>query len=267
MGGGGLVITDGDAEKSAALAKQIAEMYWEKRFDLEPETYTPERAIEHGLAIEGGPVLLVECADCCGGGAAGDSVCTLGAILEADLDVTSLAPVVDPEAAQLCKVAGEGASVDLALGHKLDTKWGEPLQLTGKVLRVSDGLFQYSGGIWKGTEGNMGVSAVVEIATGRGGRVQVLITTNATYDWADEQFQSMGMDPAAAKFVVVKNPMNYKIGYAETAKAAFILDTPGPTPATLRNVRYKNVARPYFPADAEIPGLEPQLLVQSGANQ
>lgn len=265
MGGGGLVITDNDAEKAVTLAKQIAELYWQKRFELEPETWTPQQAIAQGLEIDGGPILLVECADCSGGGAAGDSVCTLRALLEANLNDVALAPVVDPQAAELCHRAGEGATIELSLGHKLDPKWGKPLQVNGKVLRTSDGRFRYSGGVWNGTEGNMGTSAVLEIETGTSGAVQVLIATHATYDWADEQFQSMGLEARNAKFVVVKNPMNYRIGYSEIAKAAFILDTPGPTPATLRGVNYKNLARPYFPADPDM--VNPQMRILSRSKE
>ena len=42
--------------------------------------------------------------------------------------------------------------------------------------------------------------------------------------------------PGFAKFVVVKNPMNYRLGYAGVFKEAYILDTPGPTPAVLHHV-------------------------------
>jgi microcystin degradation protein MlrC len=93
----------------------------------------------------------------------------------------------------------------------------------------------------------MGPSAVL-----RTGSVDVLITTHATYDWADEQFAAMDLDARTAKFVVVKNPMNYRLGYKEFAVEAFILDTPGPTPAVLHHVRYKKLRRPYYPADREI---------------
>ena len=71
MGSGALVITDDDMEKAVSLAHQLAEQYWTRRFDLEPDIYTPGEAIAKGLEVDGGPVLLVEAADCCGGGAAG----------------------------------------------------------------------------------------------------------------------------------------------------------------------------------------------------
>ena len=103
----------------------------------------------------------------------------------------------------------------------------------------------------------MGPSAVLTI-----GAIQVLVATHGTYDWADEQFRSMGMNPPAAKFIVVKNPMNYRLAYGEIAKAAFILDTPGATPATCRHLPYRHLKRPYFPtrhgdswADTDYPSI------------
>ncbi len=82
----------------------------------------------------------------------------------------------------------------------------------------------------------MGPSAVLRV-----GAIQVLVTTYATYDWADEQFRAVDLIPLDAKFIVVKNPMNYRPAYGGNAKAAYILDTPGPTPATFRHVRYKRL--------------------------
>lgn len=254
MGGGGLVVTDNDEKQAEKLAREIAELYWEKRFDLEPETFSPAEAIARGLKIDGGPVLLVETADCSGGGASGDSVATLRAILDANLQEVSFAPVVDPEAAERCHQAGVGAEIELEIGHKLDPKWGEPLHVTARVLRLGDGRFTYSGGNWDGVEAEMGLCAVLQIQNAR-----VLITTNATYDWADEQFRAMEMNARDAKFIVVKNPMNYRVGYAGISTAAFILDTPGPTPATLRSTDHRNVARPYFPRDEYIENLEPTI--------
>lgn len=254
MGGGGLVITDNDMPRAEELACDIARRYWDRRFDLEPEVFTLAEAIRRGLAIAGGPVLLIETSDCAGGGAAGDSVASLRALLKDAPTYPALVPVVDPHAAQVCHRAGVNAEVNLELGHTIDPQWGQPISVRGKVARLSDGRFQYTGGIWSGTWAEMGPSAVLQV-----GPIQILITTNATYDWADEQYRSLGLDPATAKFVVVKNPMNYRFGYAGLSKAALILDTPGPTPPTLKHYPFRNLRPPYFPADQEIPNLKPRV--------
>jgi microcystin degradation protein MlrC len=254
LAGGGLVITDGDADLARSLAMEIASLYWEKRFDLEPVVYSPADAVQRGLAVEGGPVLLVETADCCGGGAAGDSVAALKALLTAGVRETSLVPVVDPAAARACHAAGVGAELSLSLGHHVDPKWGTPVVVQGVVRRLSDGRFEYTGGIWDKQAGNMGPAACLEV-----GAVQICIATHATYDWCREQYELLGMAPRTAKFVVVKNPMNYRMAYGDFARAIFVLDTSGPTPPTLRHVEYHRLRRPYFPRDAEIPGLEPRV--------
>jgi microcystin degradation protein MlrC len=257
MGGGALVITDGNTEKAASVAREIGEAFWDRRFDLDPEVFTPAVAIVKGRRIEGGPILLVETADCSGGGAAGDSVATLRALLETGVPELSLVPVVDPQAAEKCHREGVGKEVTIDLGHKLDPKWGKPIRVTGTVLTLSDGRFQYSGGVWDSQWGNMGPSVALQV-----GAIQVLITTNSTYDWADEQFRRMGMDTRRAKFIVVKNPMNYRWGYAGTYKERFVLDTAGPTPATLIHIEYNRLQRPIYPFDRDIPNFSPTLLVR-----
>jgi microcystin degradation protein MlrC len=255
MGGGALVIANNQRTLAEQLATELAQMYWARRFDLEPKVYEPADTIRRGLAIDGGPILLVETSDCCGGGASGDAVAALKALMDAQVSLPALVPVVDPQAAEACRQAGRGHQVTLRVGHGVDPQWGTPVSLTGTVRRLGNGLFRYRGGIWEGRLGNMGPSAVLEV-----GSLRILITTHGTYEWADEQFRAMGLEAGDAKFVVAKNPMNYRMSYAGISKAAFILDTPGPTPPTLRHVCFRNLKRPFYPADQDIPGLLPAIL-------
>lgn len=261
MGGGGLVITDGNAERAEQHARDIAELYWSKRNELEPKIWAPAAAIRHGRTLNAGPVFLVEAGDCCGGGAAGDSIATLAALLDENTSDVAYVPVVDPEAAAACHAAGVGQQVNIALGHKLDKKWGEPLNVTGDVARLGDGRFLYTGGIWNEKFGDMGLTAVLKI-----GAVHVMISSFPTYDWADEQYQSMGLDIEHARFVVFKNPMNHRLLLGDVAAGILVLDTPGPTPATLCGREFTRMQRPYFPRDLDIPGLEPTLLRSRSAS-
>lgn len=254
MGGGGLVVTDGDEELAATLADRVARLMWERRHALEPDTLTPAEAVEAGLKFAGGPIVLIECADCVGGGAAGDSVATIPALQNLN-EGFAIIPVVDPEAAALCHQAGEGNTVSVTLGHKVDPQWGNPLSLTGTVKTLSEGNFQYTGGIWAREWAKMGPSAVLAC-----GSAQILITTHGTYEWRDEQFRALNMDIEGAKFIVAKNPMNYRQTYSDIAKGEFILDTPGATPPTLKHFTYNNVPRPYFPQVDDVPGFFPTLL-------
>ena len=254
LGGGGLVITDNDEERAADLADRIARLMWENRFALEPNTLTPQDAVNAGINIPGGPIILVECADCVGGGAAGDSVVTVPVLTELS-EGFAIVPVVDPEAAALCHEAGEGSTVTVTLGHKIDPQWGSPQTITGVVNSLSDGKFKYTGGIWAGEWATMGPTAVLEC-----GSAQILITTYGTYEWRDEQFRALDMDIEGAKFIVAKNPMNYSQTYSEIAKGEFVLDTLGATPPSLRHFTYYKAPRPYFPLATEIPNFAPTVL-------
>ena len=244
LGGGGLAVTNDDPVKAERLARDIAEEYWSRRDALLPEAWEPAAAIAKGQRVDGGPVLLLEVADCVGGGSTGDSAHGLRALLAADLPERSLATVVDPQAAAACHAAGEGSEIELAIGHGVDPRWGEPVSVRGVVAALGDGSFVYSGGIWGGQQGDMGLAARFRI-----GNVDVLVATHPTYDWADEQYASLGMDTRTAKFVIVKNPMNYRVGYGDRHRASFVLDTPGPTTAFPENADLPLLTRPFFPRD------------------
>jgi hypothetical protein len=69
----------------------------------------------------------------------------------------------------------------------------------------------------------------------------------------------VGLEVGTAKFVTVKNPMNYQLAYREIMKAAYILDTPGPTTPNLKSLAFTRLRRPYFPLDDDIPGLASRL--------
>ena len=73
-----------------------------------------------GRGMEG-VVLLLELADCAGGGAASDSSILVRELLACGAGATSeemcMSMCVDPLSAAVCVAAGEGATVELQLGY------------------------------------------------------------------------------------------------------------------------------------------------------
>lgn len=252
MGSGGLVITDGDTEGAREAAVALAEEYWQRRHEFEPDMCSPAEAVRQGLLIDDSPIVLMETADACGGGAAGDSVACIAALAELAPDAVSVAPVVDPEAAAQCHAAGVGAEVTLRLGHQLDPRWGEPMTITGTVEVLTDGRFVYEGGIWEGVVGEMGPTAVL-----RSGGQRIVIASHPTYEWTGEQYASVGVDAHTPKFAVAKNPMNYRMVYPDAP--VIVIDSPGPTPASVRSLPFERMQRPFFPLDDDIPDLRPTV--------
>jgi len=252
MGCSALVVADGDGERAAVEAGRLARDFWDRRFSFEVETVSVAEALERGRAIDGGPVLLLDTSDTTGGGAAGDGIGLVRGLVDAAVEEPSLAMVVDPEAAAACHRAGERSELELVVGHRRDPRWGDALHVRVRVERLSDGRFRYEGGILGGVEVSMGPSAVVAIDA-----VRLLVMSNPTYDWGDDQYRSVGLDPAAAKFVGVKNMMNFRFGYRDVMKGFFVLDLPGPTPPDMRLLPFERIAHPVFPLDRDLA--EPRI--------
>jgi microcystin degradation protein MlrC len=250
MGCAGLVVTDGDPAQAATLARRLAEDFWARRASFLPEILAVDAAVGRGQALPGGPVLLVDAADCAGGGAPGDSVALLRALLALGVTDPTYVMAVCPQSAAACAQAGIGGTVTVELGYHLDPTWGEPLTLTGTVGLLCDGRFRYTGGLFGGTWASMGLSAVLQA-----GSIRILVMSRPTYDWADEQYRAAGMDVRQARFVGVKNPMNYKLAYRDVAQGAFIVDTPGPTSADVQHLPYRRMPRPFFPLDEDVPDM------------
>jgi microcystin degradation protein MlrC len=248
MGSGALIVTDDDPESAAAMAREIAQEYWDRRQEFEPEVWKADAAIRDAIKKGSKRSVLTEVADTCGGGSAGDCVAVLRALLEIDSNVKAIYPVVSPHAAATAIGAGIGSEIDLSIGAEIDKKWGPPVKIRGHVLNISDGDFTYQGGVWDGASGHMGATAVVRV-----GAIDIVIATFPTYEWRDEQYRSVGLDPADYQLIVVKNPMNYFMTYSPIADNFYVIDSPGPTPATCKSLVYKKMQRPFFPFDDSIP--------------
>ena len=241
MGGGALVITNNNLELAKEISLKHTKDYWNRREEFEPNLYKPEDAIKDGLEKKDN-ILLIETADACGGGAAGDSVNTLKELINYAPHVKSLVHVVDPKAADQLSKLNISDNLNILLGHQVDNQWGEPINIDVTINKITDGKFKYTGGIWDGMVGEMGPSVLVSYK-----KVNIIISSFGTYEWNCEQFLSFNLDLNSFKFIVVKNPMNYKNSFKHIENI-YVLDTPGPTPPTCKHLHFKKMKN-YFPKD------------------
>jgi len=239
MGGGAIVITNNNLQLAKELSLKHTKDYWDRREEFEPILYKPEEAIVKGLNHNEN-VLLVETADACGGGAAGDSVNTLKELINLAPNYKSLVHVVDPEVVKKLQDYKIGDKSKILLGHKIDNQWGEPIEIEIKIEKKTNGQFTYNGGIWNGMIGNMGPSILVSFK-----EINIIISSHGTYEWNCEQFLSFDLNLSYFKFIVVKNPMNFKNSFKHLNEI-YVLDTPGPTPPTCKHLNFKKMNN-YFP--------------------
>ncbi len=242
-----VVVADANQEKADRAARELAEYYWSLREAFHVVPLSVAEAVERGRAIDGQPILLLDTADTTGGGGAGDGIGLVRELLRLGVTEPCYATVVDPAAARRCAEAGVGARLTLQVGHAIDPRWGEPLTLDGAVKRICDGRFTYDGGILGGQTVSLGLTAVFSHPP-----IELVIMSVATYDWGDEKLRTVGLDPRQAKFIGVKNMMNFRFGYRDVMRGYFLLDIPGPTPCDMRMLKFKRIPAAIYPFDEEL---------------
>jgi microcystin degradation protein MlrC len=235
-----------DANGAQAAAEKLADMTWERRANFFPELTPLDEAIRIGLESEGLTVVS-DAGDAPTGGAAADSAAVLEALLAAGADRAprlSYLTLCDPEAAATAVAAGPGATVALQVGHAVSRNDGEPVDITGVVLSVSDGAYRMSGAGARGLQVSMGPTAILAI-----GAIRLLLRSLPSMEWDRAVYTSQGLQLEDAALVFVKSPSHFRESFGPAASRILAADTPGPTAPDMRRIPFTKVTRPLYPLD------------------
>ena len=242
-----------DPQAGQAVADRIARPIWDDRaqfvYDSEPlqDSLVRAQTLAQGASR---PVLLLDHSDNCMSGGTCDAMDVLEAALGQGLDDIAVGPLCDPQAVQALLQAGVGEQVVLELGNKVPlTQLGitkQPLQVTGRVLAISDGEYTVTGPIYTGQRCSMGRTALLDI-----GRAQIVVTELPHEPWDLGVFGCVGMDPTAFRFVLLKSRMYCRPVFVPLAHALVECDSPsGVTSSNYALFPFSQVRRPVFPLDA-----------------
>ncbi|MBA3891146.1 MAG: M81 family metallopeptidase [Gemmatimonadaceae bacterium] len=242
-----VTLTDDDAATGAKLGEAIAAKAWDIRDEFAVQCVPPDEAIERALAVDRGPVVLVDLGDVPGGGSTGDSNALLAAMLRGGVDrlkEPSQVSIVDPAVVERCHEAGVGAELTVDIGCSMQPSLGDPISVTGVVTTLHDGRFVYAMGNLAGSPGSMGRCAVLKI-----GAIHVLVSTYPSYEYADEQYRAVGLDMDRCRITVARAGMNFKLAFQCRARHTILVDSPGPTAVDLTRLPFERVTRPTYPFD------------------
>jgi microcystin degradation protein MlrC len=244
-----VVCGDGASENHQALAEQFMDHAWETRHFDSNEYLSVAEAMRRlpGLVADAGgkaPVVVADASDNPGSGAYGDSTFLLAGMIDAGLENAAFGTIRDPEAAAALVAAGEGATATVRLGGKVDPVYGPPLDLTGEVVRVTDGSYMALGPRWGGTVQKLGPTAVLRV-----GGVDIVVASNRLQVTELETFTHAGIDPRAKAVVGVKSIHHFRAAYAPIAAHILIVDAGALATKDLKRLPYKNLRRPIFPLD------------------
>jgi microcystin degradation protein MlrC len=198
------------------------------------------------------PVILLDHADNVGSGGTSDSMMVIKEVLRQKLDGVAVATVYDPDAVKAMAAAGIGATLTLDLGGKSDMPSighrAEPLRLTGKVKRLSDGEWIVRGPMYTGSKVTSGPTAVFETG-GEGARMQIVVTSLHHEPWDAGIFTHIGIDPHHCKYLLLKSRIHYRAGFEPIGKMTVTLDGIGVTTSDNRLLKFRKLTRPIYPLD------------------
>lgn len=250
-------VADGDPERAAAEALQMANDFWAVRQRLQAPLHSVAEMIEAVNTVQG-TVILKDAADATSSGASGDSAILVEELLNAGYQGRILAPIVDAGAVQAALAAGVGNEVTTTVGGALDPARFNRLPITARVHMLSEGSFpsESNNSIW-----TAGLSAVL-IAD----NVTWVATSRAVSLYDRSLFYAHGQDPRHFDAVVVKSPHCQPHMFDEWAGRVLNVDVAGSTSANLPTLGHTKCARPIFPLDEGVV-FTPEVLFFQRASQ
>ena len=246
MGVSIMAVADGDRAIAERSAKAIADRMWAVREQLNVESPTPAEAVKQAIASAKTPVVLVDLGDNIGGGSAGDGTVILDELIRQKASGFVVA-LFAPEAVKQAKATGVGGLIELTVGGATDKLHGEPVKVRGTVRMLHDGQWIETEARHGGKRQNdQGHTAVLDL----GDNNTLVLNSLRTPPFSLGQLTSLGIDPKAARAIVVKAAVAYKAAYAPIAGRLIEVDTPGLTAINPARFTYSRIRRPLYPLDA-----------------
>ena len=237
-----LVHTDNAPEMAQTLATEMANKAWSlrERFWVSARV-APTEAVRLAVAAERGLVILSDTGDSVYGGAPGDSTCILRALLVQQSTCPVFLPMVDAEALNAVLAAGVGTQITLKLGGKLDNLFSQPVEVSGKIVAVSNGFTV--------DLHDRGICDLKQTALLQVGSLFIALLDHRSFAINHPVlYTHLGLDMADAKMVVVKTASNFQF-FSRWRQGLIRVDSPGTTQSDLTAFQWKRIPRPMYPLD------------------
>ena len=243
-----VVVTDDDPGAARRLCDELLDAAWRERaawvYRIEPLAESISRA----KSATGGPVILLDHYDNAASGGTMDTMTVLGAIFDAGLENVAAFAIFDPDCVQTMIAAGVGARVTVMLGGKMDMpsigRRGEPREVSGMVKTISLGQYRNRGPASKGLLMDLGPTVVLDT-----GAVEIVVISRQSEPNDLACFLSLGIDPAAKKYLMLKSRVHYRAGFGPIASQVIECSGTGVCTSDYDQLTFKNVRRPIYPLD------------------
>jgi microcystin degradation protein MlrC len=238
-----VVTTNREPNLAREIAEEIKDACWTRRHEFHTDMVSVEDAVREAIETDDGPVVLGDLADSGGAGTPGDGTAILAELLKQKAQRAVVGNIADPAAVQLAIRAGVGKQVTVTVGGRVDQFHGDPVEISGRVRTIQDGVFTASTRFNAGTY-HRGPTALIDCAG-----TEVILTSRPVLVFEPNHFRSLGIDPAERKIIVCKAEMQHRAGFEGVARKFIDVDAPGRATQVLARLPYSKIRRPVFPLD------------------
>lgn len=256
-----LVADAGRLDAARALLDELSALAWARRQDFVFAHEPMAQSIARAATLPEGPVVLVDHGDNCGAGGSTDEMSVLAEVMRQGLQGVVAGPFWDPAAVAQLAQAGVGAEVKVAVGGKTDMPAlglrGRPLELAGRVLRITDGNYTVTGPMFTGMQLSLGRTVVLEV-----GSIRVVVSEKPQEPFDTGVFTHAGIDLAHARYILIKSRQHFRAGFEPIARHIVLVAGPGVCSSDYGLFPFRNLPRPIYPLDA---GTTPAAALDLGA--
>lgn len=244
-----VVCTDGNAAAAESHCESLLEQAWSVRngFVFEPQPLA--ESVARASRSERSPVVLLDHCDNVASGGTMDTTDVLAEVLRQGLEGAVFYAIHDPDAVAAAAAAGVGAEVTLTVGGRTPmpsiAASGRPLELSGRVRRITDGVYTMRGPMSAGARANNGLTVVIDT-----GRVEVVLMSLYQEPFDINCFHAVGIDPLQKRFIVIKSRVHWRAGLGDIAAEVIECAGSGVTTSDYGRLKFERVRRPIFPLDA-----------------
>jgi microcystin degradation protein MlrC len=149
------------------------------------------------------------------------------------------ASIPGPKLIEKAVIAGVGAKIEAPVGAEIDDRFAPPVLLSGTIEAIEHG------------DTHAETEVVVKV-----GSVHVIVTKKRKPYHKEADFTNLGLNPRNTDIVVVK--IGYLVPELYDMRGDWIMAlTPGGVDQDLERLGHKNILRPMYPLDKDMP--EPDL--------
>ena len=238
-----LVVYSDTSTSANRVADEILEELVSCESSFNTRLLSAADAVDMAMSLDAArPVVIADVQDNPGAGASSDTTGILKELIAKGAKGVLAGLMYDPDAAARAHSVGAGSVLAIKLGGHSGVIGDDAIDCGFRVVRLGDGTCAYSGEMYGGGVATLGPTAVLS-PVDTDAEVQIVVTSirNQCLDLA--HFTHLGLDPCAARIIVVKSTAHFRADFEPIAEKVLVAASPGHFPCNLKSVTYRNLRK------------------------